>query len=492
MKEQHKVAEVTTEWRSLAISSIIALFTAIQFTIYFSSLWPYLVQLDPQATESFFGWITAVYSLAQAFMGVGFGYLQNRMKQSRVPILIGLVIMFLGNLIYLLCGVTPYPPKWVMFTSRFVTGLGAGVNTVLRTYAVTASTVSDRSRSISLNSGSFALGLTIGPAIQIIFSPIGYPGFRLFGSLYLDMYTAPAFMGVMINLICACLVIFFFRESNVGLQRNIATENDEHLRFFALPQYDRLAIMTCIFTRFAQMFVITNLETLGAPLSMTMFGWNKQQTVQYNSLMHGGFGFIGFVIYAISVCFDIGKMINHRIGTCVGLCALVAFHLLTFPWWGLPGKIPYQEQYINISGTMVLNPDPVGCRPSFEWCETTPPINPVLFVVTYIFIVGPAFSLINVSMNTIFSTVLGPRNQGTMQGVLMLSGSLARMCGPIFVANLFTEYGPRPAWGIEIILGGVGALLWIVFYKRIVPLKLPHTLIAGDWFKSKYGYVYKF
>ncbi|KIH68618.1 hypothetical protein ANCDUO_01036 [Ancylostoma duodenale] len=190
--------------------------------------------------------------------------------------------MFLGNLIYLLCGVTPYPPKWVMFTSRFVTGLGAGVNTVLRTYAVTASTVSDRSRSISLNSGSFALGLTIGPA--------------------------PAFMGVMINLICACLVIFFFRESNVGLQRNIATENDEHLRFFALPQYDRLAIMTCIFTRFAQMFVITNLETLGAPLSMTMFGWNKQQTVQYNSLMHGGFGFIGFVIYAISVCFDIGKM----------------------------------------------------------------------------------------------------------------------------------------------------------------------------------------
>ncbi|KIH62266.1 hypothetical protein ANCDUO_07452 [Ancylostoma duodenale] len=89
MKEQHKVAEATTEWRSLAISSIIALFTAIQFTIYFSSLWPYLVQLDPQATESFFGWITAVYSLAQAFMGVGFGYLQNRMKQSRVPILIG-------------------------------------------------------------------------------------------------------------------------------------------------------------------------------------------------------------------------------------------------------------------------------------------------------------------------------------------------------------------------------------------------------------------
>ncbi|KAK6766007.1 hypothetical protein RB195_025737 [Necator americanus] len=401
-------------------------------------------------------------------------------------------MMFLGNFTYLLCAVTPYPPKWIMFTSRFITGLGAGMITVLRTYAINASTVSDRSRSISLNSGSFALGITIGPAIQIIFSPLGYPGINLFGALDLDMYTAPAFMGIVANSICACLVIFFFRESNVGLRKAIIPKNDEHVRFFALPSYDRIAIMICIFTRFAQMFVITNLETLGAPLSMTMFGWNKQQTVQYNSLMHGGFGFIGFVIYAISVYYDIGKMLNHRVCTCVGMLALLTFHLLTFPWWGLPGKIPYQQEYINVNGTTVLNPDPVGCRPSFKWCETTPPVSPILFIVTYIFINGPAFSLINVCMNTVFSTVIGPRNQGTMQGILLLSGSVARMCGPIFVANLFTEYGPRPAWGIEIVLAGIGALLWIIFYKRIVPLKLPHTLSAGDTFKNKYGHVYKF
>ncbi|ETN83670.1 transporter, major facilitator family protein [Necator americanus] len=441
-----------TDWRSLTIASVIALFTAIQFTIYFSSLWPYLLQLDPNATESFFGWITAVYSLAQAVMCVGFGYLQNRMKQSKIPILIGLSMMFLGNFTYLLCAVTPYPPKWIMFTSRFITGLGAGMITVLRTYAINASTVSDRSRSISLNSGSFALGITIGPAIQIIFSPLGYPGINLFGALDLDMYTAPAFMGIVANSICACLVIFFFRESNVGLRKAIIPKNDEHVRFFALPSYDRIAIMICIFTRFAQMFVITNLETLGAPLSMTMFGWNKQQTVQYNSLMHGGFGFIGFVIYAVSVYYDIGKMLNHRVCTCVGMLALLTFHLLTFPW-----------------------------------CETTPPVSPVLFIVTYIFINGPAFSLINVCMNTVFSTVIGPRNQPKH---IAFPGHNAG--NPITERNLFTEYGPRPAWGIEIVLAGIGALLWIIFYKRIVPLKLPHTLSAGDTFKNKYGHVYKF
>ncbi|KAK5979913.1 Membrane transporter [Trichostrongylus colubriformis] len=481
-----------TDWRSLAIASVISLFTAIQFTIYFSSLWPYLLQLDPNATESFFGWITAVYSLGQAIMCVGFGYWQNRIKQSRIPILGGLVLMFTGNFIYLLCGVTTLPPKWVMFISRSVTGLGAGMVTVLRTYAVSGSTVSDRSRSISLSSGSFALGLTIGPAIQIIFSPIGYPGFKLVGNLSLDMYTAPAFMGILVNLVCFMLVIFLFRESNVGLHKKVSMENEEHVRFFALPMYDRWALMICIMTRFAQMFVITNLETLGAPISLTVFGWNKQETVKYNSLMHGGFGFIGFLIYAISVYYDIGKMINHRIGACVGMLGLVAFHLITFPWWGLPGSIPYQQEVVSVNGSIVPNPDPVGCRPSFEWCATTPPINPVLFVVTYIVIVGTSFSLINVSMNTVFSTLIGPRSQGTMQGVLLLSGSVARMCGPIFVSNLFAAYGPRPAWGMEIAYAGVCALLWIIFYKRMVPLKLPSSFSAGEMFRNKHGLVYRF
>ncbi|VDM63510.1 unnamed protein product [Angiostrongylus costaricensis] len=128
--------------------------------------------------------------------------------------------------------------------------------------------------------------------------------------------TAPAFMGLIVNIICAFLVIFFFHESNAGLQRKVSLENgrtEEHARFFALPKYDRMAVMTCIFTRFAQMFVIANLET-----------------------------------------------------------------------------------------------------------------------------------------------------------------------------HLFTEFGPRPAWGMEIVFAGFCAFLWIHFYKRIIPLKLPQNLSSGDMFKSKY------
>ncbi|PAV63300.1 hypothetical protein WR25_02411 isoform E [Diploscapter pachys] len=248
-----------------------------------------------------------------------------------------------------------------------------------------------------------------------------------------------------------------------------------------------IGVFVCIATRFAQMFVITNLETIGPPLSMTMFSWNKQETVRYNSLQHLGFGAVSFVIYVFSVKYDLGKKINHRIGTICGLSGLVIFHLLTFPWWGMTRKIDYQQEYIEINGTLVKNPDPLGCKPSFDWCQYTPRINEYLYIISYMTICGLSFSLINVSMNTVFSTMLGPRNQGTMQGILLLSGSTARMCGPIFVANLFTKFGPRPAWAMEIVFAGTAAALWIIFYHRLVPLKLPEHLKQGERYKSKHG-----
>ncbi|CAD6188748.1 unnamed protein product [Caenorhabditis auriculariae] len=451
MKEQK---EGGTEWRSLAISASITFFAAVQFTIFFASLWPYLLQLDHQISEEFFGYINAVYSLGQAVMCPAFGYWCNRINQSRLPILTGVVIMTLGNVLYLLSPVLSISPSWVIFYSRLTTGIGAGVLSVLRNYAVLASTPQDRSRSISLNAGCFALGLTIGPAIQIFFTPLGYPGFHLIGDFSMNMYTAPAYFGIFLNILCISLIIFFFKESSVGIMKKTVAENDEHTRFFALPKPSKAAIATCIATRFAQMFVITNIETIGAPLAMTMFNWNKKETVTYNSIMHAGFGAISFILYALNVFFNLGKNINHRIGSAMGLIGIVIFHLVTFPWWGLPGKITYQETYINVNGTTILNPDPIGCRPGYQWYN---------------------FAL-----------------SGTMQGILMLSGSVARMCGPIIVSKVFTAWGPRPAWIMEILVAGGAATLWAIFYKKTVPLKLPNSLSAGSIYRNKHGLVYKF
>ena len=42
-------------------------------------------------------------------------------------------------------------------------------------------------------------------------------------------------------------------------------------------------------------------------MTMTMFNWNKPETVWYNSIMHAGFGIVGLVLYAVDIIFNFGK-----------------------------------------------------------------------------------------------------------------------------------------------------------------------------------------
>ncbi|CAJ0573371.1 unnamed protein product, partial [Mesorhabditis spiculigera] len=472
LHDKDKKADVSTpktEWASLWISGIIQFFCAIQFTIYFSSLWPYLQQLDPSSTESQFGHITAIYSLGQGSSLMVYGIWSKKAQNTSLPVLTGIFMMALGNAVYLLIPIFGIQPYAGMMASRLIMGLGAGIISPLRAYAIQASTKDDRSRAISLNTGGFCLGLLAGPALQILFTPLGYPGVRLFWNFSANIYTGPAIMGILVNLFSA-----------------------EHERFFALPKYDIIGALICIFSRFVQMFVITNLETIGSPLTMTVFAWTREKAVYYNSMMHIGFGLIGLVYYGANTIWDFSKHLNHRLWTIYGVLLVTLFHLLTYPWWFLPGSIQYQKEYDLVNGTLVKIAEPVGCRPTFDWCATTPPINVFVYVFSYIFLIGLAFPIINVTMTVVYSDVIGPRDQGTMQGIILLAGSMARLMGPLFVASFFESSGMKLPWIIEIAMSLGCAMLWIIYYKRMVPLKHGNELKAGDHYKNKFGKVERF
>uniref|UniRef100_A0A914EB48 Major facilitator superfamily (MFS) profile domain-containing protein n=1 Tax=Acrobeloides nanus TaxID=290746 RepID=A0A914EB48_9BILA len=115
----------------------------------------------------------------------------------------------------------------------------------------------------------------------------------------------------------------------------------------------------------------------------------------------------------------------------------------------------------------------IGCNTNlYDWCNNLTQVNVWVYYITYVIAIGCAFPSVNITMSTLFSRILGPRRQGTQQGILQMSGSVARMIGPILISYLYTQYGPRIAWIME---GGVilfTALLWVVFYRRMVPLKI--------------------
>lgn len=125
---------------------------------------PELFQLEPGVTETFFGAVVGCYSLGQILASPLAGWLANRLGQIRLPLLLNLACMFLGNAIYLnLQNVRAGRRRAWLLLARLVTGVGSSSISLLKAYTNTASTAADRSRAIAFVTGGVALGMTMGP-----------------------------------------------------------------------------------------------------------------------------------------------------------------------------------------------------------------------------------------------------------------------------------------------------------------------------------------
>lgn len=296
----HHHHHLNTDWRSIYICAFLAFCSVVQFSLYFSSMWPYFrvvslqgktyanlykkAQLDESATEQFFGYIVASYSLGQIIGSPIAGFLSNRLRkvrdhthsfilslfvqplilpffvtQIRQLLYVGLLLMFTGNAIYLCVHLFERNMhRYLLILARFVTGIGSsewinfisipcnaqffqGNTSLLKAYASTASTTEDRSRAIAWVTGGVALGQTMGPgwlpctdfdclqilkllvfftfcpAFQLLFTPFGFPGFRIIPGLHLSMYTAPALMACIMNALNALCIFTLFHEIYAGV-----------------------------------------------------------------------------------------------------------------------------------------------------------------------------------------------------------------------------------------------------------------------------------
>lgn len=87
--------------------------------------------------------------------------------------------------------------------------------------------------------------------------------------------------------------------------------------------------------------------------------------------------------------------------------------------------------------------------------------------------IGVAFPVITITLNVLFSRILGPRRQGTEQGIFQASSAAARMVGPIGNTVLYAYKGPRAVWALEMTAILTIIAPWIIFYNRMVDLKIP-------------------
>uniref|UniRef100_A0A0K0ERC6 MFS domain-containing protein n=1 Tax=Strongyloides stercoralis TaxID=6248 RepID=A0A0K0ERC6_STRER len=466
----NKVDDNETNWLSIYIASILAFSSSVQCSLYFSSMWPFLTILDPTVSSTFFGFAIASYSVGNIIFSPLFGWWSNKIKSIKTPVYIGLYSQLLGNLIYMNLEWVPVGAKYCMILARLFTGVGSSTVTLFKAYGASGSSIKDRSIAIAYITSGVAIGLAIGPAFNLLFTPIGYPGFTFMGVKF-NMYTFPAICSVITNAISVIIMKYLFVEHYSGVVNKGGKDSEDYQE---IPKYDKLAVLIIFVTRFCQYFVFTNLEALNSPISLMIFGWQKKQSVSILSIFQGFLGLSAFLVYFIYIFFKLDKFIKYRLNCIGGMMCLLFFHIITFAYPFLPKVITYHSSNVTQNGTEVI-----GCNiDMYSWCENITQPNPWIYLVSFSLIVGMGFPIINVAMNTLFSKILGPRRQGTQQGFMQMFAGCAQLIGPIITSTIYTYFGPRYVWGLEMILIMFTISLWLIFFKRLVPLKVTNNKIS--------------
>uniref|UniRef100_A0A0N4ZMV4 MFS domain-containing protein n=1 Tax=Parastrongyloides trichosuri TaxID=131310 RepID=A0A0N4ZMV4_PARTI len=449
-----------TSWSSIHIICLLAFSSSVQFTLYFSSTNQFLKTFDPDATEFFYGIIISSYSIGNVVFSPIMGYASNRIKQIKILLYVGLICQFIGNLIYFFVEILPFDNKKIfLIIARLITGIGASNVSLMKAYISGASTQEDRSRCIAYITGAMAVGAFIGPALQLFFTPFGYPGIHVYNLFRIHMFNLPALGACIFVFVNFILVYFIFKEVYVDI---IESTKDEKSN---IPPYDIIAALICYLTRFCQTFISTNLETLAAVISISVFSYTTTESVNIISIANTGRAILALIISLLYVFIKLEKYISTRCTIIICILSMLLFHGITYPY-GFYNKVPTYNTTINFS-----NETYVGCNLSkYSWCKNLSPCNPYLYYISHTTIVGISYSALNICLNTLFSKIIGPRRQAFQQGTLNMSKGISQMLSPPLIGLAFDYSGQSLVWIIHILVVGGTASLWFLFYNRMVPL----------------------
>ncbi|KAK5970800.1 Major facilitator superfamily domain-containing [Trichostrongylus colubriformis] len=325
--------ERKTPWPSIYACTFMLCLTGVQMSIYFMSTWQYLREVDSEATMEFFGWVAAAYSLGCALANPIFGVWNQRTGSTKIPVSFGFTICALGNLLYAILPTLPSSIRWTMLIARFFTGFGAGTHGVLRSFIATASTREDRIRAISFGTAGLTTGLSIGPAIQICFIPIGSAGFFV-GPLLFNTYTTAAFFMFAINVISVFVVHTVLVEDYVGIISDDEKREDEKETIpedpsLVIPKFDRIAVLLLFFIWW-MLCGAASTEGLAAPITIAMYNWTNEEAILYNGIVQVVSCAVSTIGYALIGSTRIGTW-DRRLILAMGLTGFWYVHFCHYP-----------------------------------------------------------------------------------------------------------------------------------------------------------------
>ena len=85
--------------------------------------------MDPSVTESFLGWVSAIFGIGQTISAFGFGYWTEK-RPSIEPMTFSLVFLFIGSVLYSYAQAFGKKGIYVVLVARLILGISAGAFTL--------------------------------------------------------------------------------------------------------------------------------------------------------------------------------------------------------------------------------------------------------------------------------------------------------------------------------------------------------------------------
>ena len=219
---------------------------------------------------------------------------------------------------------------------------------------------------------------------------------------------------------------------------------------------------------------------LATPLAIDQWGWTEEDAVLYLGIILASGGVLSaFFFGSIG---PLSKRIDERLLLIlIGITPMLISRLVWYPMGS--EKPPYIGNYTECGYEgpddpalpyAVTGAEP-GC--AYCWCLELNALTIPQFMIGFVFnSVGYPYSV--ALIGAILSKIVGRYKPGVYMGLLTMSGSFARVLGPVFLVWIYSSYGTIAAFYLIAALQAISIVLLLVTYKKLVPPGQDYTVSA--------------
>eukprot|EP00118_Oscarella_pearsei_P010904 m.69526 g.69526 ORF g.69526 m.69526 type:complete len:452 (+) comp35615_c0_seq1:97-1452(+) len=382
----------------------------IEYAVIVPTLWPFLESLD--ANKSFYGLTFAAFCITGLFSGPVFGFVTDRMRRTKVVILVANLFEIGGNFLYMISN-----SKEAVLGGRLIAGIGMGAAASIMAQLAWTSTEAERTAVFSVAMAMRNLGLMLGPALNVFLRDFD---FKL-GPFVVNKFTASGmFMSavwIVVEIVMFCCYfdlpsIHDDPDKTAPMEETVSADQAKKSKLDVVLDFLREEIIVLLAVQFMLLFNQCSMESLVVPISTKYFGWHELE----NSLFYSGAAVLGVTIFFLVRY--LSKWVEDRWLIGIGMvCESIAIGMLL-------AYIPNLKVGVHtkLDVTMFI----VGC-------------GIVVFGLPF-FTVGSA---------SLFSKLIDMKYQGSSQGMRRIFINLGIIMGPLW-AGAFLD---RPYIMLGVMLG---------------------------------------